>query len=80
MINFAVPGDTRIEDEGREKIDKYRDIVKELQKNLECYNSAYTLKCRFITCYNQTVWEKPKKYWYHGTYKTVAEDSFIRQR
>ena len=32
VIDFAVPGDSRIEDKEREKIEKYQDLARELQK------------------------------------------------
>ena len=31
-INFAVPGDSRIEEKERDTIEKYQDLGKELQK------------------------------------------------
>ena len=32
LIDFAVPGDSRIEEEGKDKIEKYQDLGRELQK------------------------------------------------
>ena len=32
IINFAVPGDSRIEEKERDTIEKYQDLGKELQK------------------------------------------------
>ena len=32
ITDFAVPGDRRIEDKEKEKIEKYQDLRKELQK------------------------------------------------
>ena len=32
IINFAVPGDSRIEEKEKEKIDKYQGLRRELQK------------------------------------------------
>ena len=32
IIDFAVPGDSRIEDKEQEKIEKYQDLRRELQK------------------------------------------------
>ena len=32
IIDFAVPGDSRIEEKGKDKIEKYQDLGRELQK------------------------------------------------
>ena len=32
IIDFVVPGDSRIEEKGKEKIEKYQDLRRELQK------------------------------------------------
>ena len=32
IIDFAVPGDSRIEEKEKEKIEKYQDLKRELQK------------------------------------------------
>ena len=32
IIDFAVPGDSRIDEKGKEKIEKYQDLRRELQK------------------------------------------------
>ena len=32
IIDFAVPGDSRIEEKKKEKIEKYQDLERELQK------------------------------------------------
>ena len=32
IIDFAVPGDSRIEEKEKEKIEKYQDLRRELQK------------------------------------------------
>ena len=32
IINFSVPGDSRIEEKERDTIEKYQDLEKELQK------------------------------------------------
>ena len=32
IIDFAVPGDSRIEEKEKEKIEKYQDLERELQK------------------------------------------------
>ena len=32
IIDFAVPGDSRIEDKEKEKIEKYQDLAREVQK------------------------------------------------
>ena len=35
IIDFAVPGDSRIEENEKDKIEKYQDLGRELQK-MEC--------------------------------------------
>ena len=32
IIDFAVPGDSRIEEKEKDKIEKYQDLARELQK------------------------------------------------
>ena len=45
IIDFAVPGDSRIEEKEKGKIEKYQDLGRELQKIW-----------RLFRCYTQTVW------------------------
>ena len=35
IINFAVPGDSRIEEKEKDKIEKYQNLGSELQKNVK---------------------------------------------
>ena len=51
IIDFAVPGDSRIEKE-KDKIEKYQDLRRESQK---IWNIK-VLSCRLFRCYTQTVW------------------------
>ena len=46
IIDFAVLGDSRIEEKEKDKIEKYQNFRRELQKN----------ECRLFRCYTQTVW------------------------
>ena len=57
IIDIAVPGDCRIEEKEQDKIDKYQDLGRELQKiwNVEV-RIIHTISCRLFRCYTQTVW------------------------
>ena len=53
IIDFAVPGDSRIEEKEKDKIEKYQDLKRDLQK---IWNEDHTISCRLFRCYTQTVW------------------------
>ena len=56
VIDFAVSGDSRIEEKDRDKIEKYQDLGRELQKIMEWNVKVYhTISCRLFRCYTQTV-------------------------
>ena len=54
IIDFAVPGDSRIEEKEKDKIEKYQGLGRELKKiwNLK----DHTISCRLFRWYIQTVW------------------------
>ena len=54
-IDFAVPGDSRIGEKEKDKIEEYQDLGRELQKiwNVSEY---HTISFRLFRCYIQTVW------------------------
>ena len=55
IFDFAVPGDSRIEEKEKDKIEKYQDLGRELQK-------IWNIKVKIIPlavgsrCYTQTIW------------------------
>ena len=51
IIDFAVPGDSRIEKE-KDKIEKYQELGRICRR----YGEDHTISCRFFRCYTQTVW------------------------
>ena len=55
IIDFAVSGDSRIEEKEKNKIEEYQDLGRELQKiwNVSEY---HTISFRLFRCYIQTVW------------------------
>ena len=59
IIDFAVPGGSRIEEKERDKIEKYQDLRRELQKiqnvKVKIYHEDRTISCRLFRCYTQTV-------------------------
>ena len=42
IIDFAVPGDSRIKEKEKEKVEKYQ--------NLECESEDYTISCELFKC------------------------------
>ena len=56
IIDFAVPEDSRIEEKEKDKIEKYEDSGKELQKMRNVLSEDHTISCRLFSCYTQTVW------------------------
>ena len=56
IIDFAVPGDSRIEEKEKDKIEKYQDLRRELEKIWNVKSKDHTVSCRLFRCYNQTVW------------------------
>ena len=53
IIDFAVPRDSRIDEKEKDKIEKYQDLGRELQK---IWNVDHAISCRLFRCYTQTVW------------------------
>ena len=51
IIEYAVPGDSRIEDKEKEKIEKYQNLQKRIIEDLECESKDYTISCEFFRCY-----------------------------
>ena len=57
IIDFAVPRDSRIEEKEKDKIEKYQDLGRELQKIWNVKVKIIPIvDCRFFRCYTQTVW------------------------
>ena len=54
IIDFTVPGDSRIEVKEKDKIEKYQDLGRESQKLWKV--KIIKLSCRLFRCYTQTVW------------------------
>ena len=55
IIDFAVPGDSRIEEKEKDKIEKYQDLGRELQK-------IWNLKVKIIPLIVGSLGAKPKQY------------------
>ena len=55
IIDFVVPGDSRIEEKEKDKIKKYQDLGRELQKIWNVKVKIIPL-VRLFRCYTQTVW------------------------
>ena len=49
VIDFAVPGDSRIEEKQKERIEKYQDLRRELQKIWNV--RVNTISCELFRCY-----------------------------
>ena len=49
IIDFAVPGDSRIDEKEKEKIEKYQDLRRELQK-IWNVREDYTISCGLFMC------------------------------
>ena len=56
IIDFAVPRDSRIEEKEEDKIEKYQDLGRELQKIWNVKVKIITIRCRLFRCYTQIVW------------------------
>ena len=56
IIDFAVPGDSRIEEKEKDQIEKYQELGRELQKIWNVKVKIITISCRLFRCYTQTVW------------------------
>ena len=52
-MNFAVPGDSRIEEKEKDKIEKYQDLERELQKIWNVKVKIIPLVAGFFRCYTQ---------------------------
>ena len=67
IIDFAVPGDSRIEEKKKDKIEKYQDLGRKLQK-------IRNVKVKIIPLVKGSVGAIPKEF---GNRKsTSSEDSF----
>ena len=55
-IDFAVPGDSRIEENEKDKIEKYQDLGRDLEKIWNVKSKDHTISCRLYRYYTQTVW------------------------
>ena len=53
IIDFAVPGDSRIDEKEKDKIDTYQDMGRELQKIWNVNIEDHTISCRLFRCYTQ---------------------------
>ena len=48
IIDFAVPGDSRIEEKEKDKIEKYQDMGREFTEDMECESEDHTISCRLF--------------------------------
>ena len=81
IIDFAVPGDSGIEEKEKEKIEKYQDLRRELQK---ICNMRVKIKPLVVG----SLGEMPKLFsnrlketerdWYHSRNRAISENSYIR--
>ena len=56
IIDFSVPGDSRIEEKEKDKIEKYQELGREIQKIWNVKVKIIPLVEGYIWCYIQTVW------------------------
>ena len=56
IIDFSVPGDSRIEEKEKDKIEKYQELGREIQKIWNVKVKIIPLVEGYIWCYTQTVW------------------------
>ena len=56
IIDFSVPGDSRIEEKEKDKIEKYQELGREIQKTWNVKVKIIPLVEGYIWCYIQTVW------------------------
>ena len=57
IIDFSVPGDSRIEEKEKDKIEKYQELGREIQKIWNVKVKIIPLVVGYIWCYIQTVWQ-----------------------
>ena len=57
IIDFSVPGDSRIEEKEKDKIEKYQELGREIQKIWNVKMKIIPLVVGYIWCYIQTVWQ-----------------------
>ena len=72
MIDFTVPGDSRIEEKEKDKIEKYQDLGRELQK-------IWNVKVKIIPLVVGSLGAIPKQFeadWYYSRNSTSSDDSF----
>ena len=57
IIDLAVPGYSRIKEKEKEKIEKFQDLIRELQQiwNVRV-KIIYTISCGLFRHYTSTVW------------------------
>ena len=55
IIDFAVPGDSRIEKKEKDMIEKYQDLGGDYRR-YGMLKEDHTISCRLFRCYTQTVW------------------------
>ena len=75
IIDFTVPGDSRIEEKKKDKIEKYQDLGRELQK-------IENVKAKIIPLVVGSLGPIPKQFrnrlkrdWYYSSNSTSSEDS-----
>ena len=56
IIDFAIPGDSTTEEKKNDKIEKYQDFRRELQKIWNVKVKIIPLVQGFFRCYTKTVW------------------------
>ena len=56
IIDFSVPGDNRIEEKEKDKIEKYQELGREIQKIWNVKVKIIPVVVGYIWCYIQTVW------------------------
>ena len=56
IIDFAVLGDSRVEEKEKDKKEKYQVLRRELQKIWNVKSEDHTIICKLFRCYTQAVW------------------------
>ena len=78
IIDFAVPGDSRIKEKEKEKIEKYQDLRRELQKIWNVRVKIMPLVVGSFDAIPKQFGNRFEKNWYHSRKSAISEDSFIR--
>ena len=78
IIDFAFPGDSRVEEKEKEKTEKYQDLRRELQKIWNVKVKIIPLVMGSLRAIPKQFGNRLKETWYHSRNRASLEDIFIR--